>query len=400
MGTTTVVGLPEQTLSVADLDETAGPAYRRIALNGRAIPEAIDGQKAESESEKEQSYVDALTLRLQHSVTDIYIPIENSELSLSVRRNLDSEVWNDRSGLRPNERYDRPFGAEWSSNLTPNIHFAYQQPNATGPKVEADYAYVTDEQGYQMRFIILGGLNSTLGAGRRFVPFPSSKMEEATYLAALTDNGGGSFTLTKERGTVLQFHLVDSLSKTIPMDRVDVPAGNVLHQFAAIDRVTDRLGYSLTYQVTDHLTPTRIDANSGDASKGQSITLTTDGEGHVLTAKDNNGNLVNYGYIAARVLDGNEGQVLNTVTHPPDNQGNSPVEQYGYGGIKEDDSRTTTSTPTDWYHKMFSIGSGGWSVFSPVISELRRATNPPSASNARSSSSTVWWSISRISSGV
>lgn len=165
MGTTTVAGLPEQTLSVADLDETAGPAYRRIALNGRAIPEAIDGQKAESESEKEQSYVDALTLRLQHSVTDIYIPIENSELSLSVRRNLDSEVWNDRSGLRPNERYDRPFGAEWSSNLTPNIHFAYQQPNATGPKVEADYAYVTDEQGYQCASSSLVAQTAHLGRG-------------------------------------------------------------------------------------------------------------------------------------------------------------------------------------------------------------------------------------------
>ncbi len=189
-------------LRISELDDMAGPSCRRVALNGRAIPEPIAGQKVESETEGEETYIDALSLRPRHAVSDLYVPIPNSELSLSVRRVWDSEAWNERSGLRSAERLDRPFGAGWASNLTPHIRLAYQRPIEQGALVSADYAYVTDEEGSSFRFVILHQ-NDAQGnpmPGDSYIALPSSTIDQAAYLATLVSDGNGGYTFTKERG--------------------------------------------------------------------------------------------------------------------------------------------------------------------------------------------------------
>src|SRR6202012_5450357 len=94
-----------QDLSIP-LDEASGSRYRKIALNGRPMSDEKPQQSAESDQEKEETYIDALTLGLRHSTTDAYLPVSGSDFSVSARRDFRSEVWNLRNGLRAHEELD------------------------------------------------------------------------------------------------------------------------------------------------------------------------------------------------------------------------------------------------------------------------------------------------------
>src|SRR5271155_408167 len=94
---------PPQNLNIP-IDEACGPRYRKIALNGLPLTDEKPQQSAESDQEKEETYIDALTLGLRHSTTDAYLPVSGSDFSLSARRDFRSEVFSFRNGLRPHER--------------------------------------------------------------------------------------------------------------------------------------------------------------------------------------------------------------------------------------------------------------------------------------------------------
>src|SRR6202012_782211 len=111
---------PPPDLSVP-VDEASGSRYRKIGLNGLPMPDEKPQQSGETDQEKEETYVDALTDGLRHSTTDVYMPVSGSDMAVSARRDFRSQTWNDRGGLRPHEQPDLPFGPCWSSNLAPNI---------------------------------------------------------------------------------------------------------------------------------------------------------------------------------------------------------------------------------------------------------------------------------------
>ncbi len=135
------------------LDEASGSRYRKIALNGLPMGDEKPQESAENDQEKEETYVDALTLGLRHSTTDIYMPVSGSDFSVSARRDFRSQVWNNRSGLTPHEQPDLPFGMCWSSNLAPNIKLI--QTNDPSNTTEPDQAIVTDETGAVHTFLSL-----------------------------------------------------------------------------------------------------------------------------------------------------------------------------------------------------------------------------------------------------
>jgi RHS repeat-associated protein len=227
-------------------DEASGALYRKIALNGRPLPDSKPQQAEESDQQAEETFIDALTLGLRHSTTDIYIPVAGSEMSLAVRRNTQSQIWNLRGGLRPHERPDLPFGVAWNSNLGANIRFEAQTD-------ELAYAYVTDENGATYRFASLGSHN--------YFPFPTAAHEQAAYLTQLTFNGStGKYTFSRKFGSSLVYEMTTIPHPPIPVDREAGSSKVIETSYARLISVTDRLGQVVNYSfpATNTLIPSTI----------------------------------------------------------------------------------------------------------------------------------------------
>lgn len=226
-------------------DESTGPKYRKIALDGRPLADEKPQATSETDEEDEETYVDALTRELRHSTTDIYVPVPGSDLALSVKRNIVSEIWNPTSGLCPHEDPTLAFGPVWRTNLAANVHIIEQVDRDTDPsnlsggltglgggitaklqrlarrtkgitQTDPNYAFVTDEDGASHRFMI--GYRWPDGGGlpsRYYVPAPTSKLENGGHEVSLT-GGGTSLVLKKRHGNTLVFeHCVG-----FPIDRV------------------------------------------------------------------------------------------------------------------------------------------------------------------------------------
>jgi len=232
--------VPPQNLSVP-VDDASGALYRKIALNGRPLPDSKPQTAEESDQQPEETFVDAMTLGLRHSTTDAYIPVPGSELSLSARRNVQSEVWRSRSGLRPHERPDMPFGVAWNSNLCSTIKI--EQPSN-----DLVTATVTDENGASYRFADTGHID-TSGIETWF-PFPTAKHEQQTYLTSLSFNTTtNEFTFKRKFGSTLTYQLVTAsgMTQVISTDRSQARTDTVTLKYARLSSVTDRLGQTVNY---------------------------------------------------------------------------------------------------------------------------------------------------------
>src|SRR5690606_21435231 len=125
----------------------------KIALNGAPMPDSKPQLEQETDLAKEETYIDALTAALRHDVSDIYIPLEGTDLVLQVRRNYSPATWGMYSGFLPEERPASAFGPGWTTNLATTIEFTRR---AAGPNAqEPDMAVATDESGQQYNFAML-----------------------------------------------------------------------------------------------------------------------------------------------------------------------------------------------------------------------------------------------------
>lgn len=226
-------------------NESSGPKYRKIALDGTPLADEKPQSAAETDEADEETYVDALTRELRHSTTDIYVPVPGSDLALTVRRNIVSEIWNPTSGLRPKEDPTLAFGPVWRTNLAAHVNIIEQvdknglTPEANVPEDgsglpaasilvaqlansqrgggamtqrDPNYAFVTDEDGASHRFMIGYGGSS----GRYFVPSPTDKNEMAAHQVSLDIDGEDGLVFKKLHGNTLRYQ------KCIyfPLDRV------------------------------------------------------------------------------------------------------------------------------------------------------------------------------------
>ena len=244
---------------IISVDDASGPRYRKIALNGRPMPDEQPHHKEETDREKEETFVDALTLGLRHSTTDIHIPLVGGELALEARRDVHSEVWSLRSGLRPDERPDLPFGTCWSSNLTPNLHIVYQfETDNPCPQYDPVYAYATDENGSTHRFV---RLDST--TGRHYFPMPNARTEQETFLMTLQVDSQGRFVLTKKHGTTLIYEALPHIEIPLAMDRFQ-GSGTELHTYYRLISIQDRFGTTIEYHYPTNLTEEQRTLNPGE----------------------------------------------------------------------------------------------------------------------------------------
>lgn len=290
-------------------DDMAGPRYRKLSLLGRPMPDEKPQATAETDEAKEQTYIDAFSLGLNHSTTDIYQPIPGSDLALTVKRNAVSEIWSEGSGLRPHERADLAFGAGWRSNLGAHVKFV------VAPK-QVPYAYVTDADGATHQF-------AYAGAGRGFVPLPSASHEAKQVLYEFEMTGGDfpsigafddtvnvytppTFQLRKKFGKTLEFEGT-SLQLTYSSDRLNGSTSQVAVTYARLKEERDRLGYKIVreYPPGDRsLLPVKLQAYNAQnvPLAGQQI-FVRQVNGRVTDVWDALGNQTSYAYVGSKLAE-------------------------------------------------------------------------------------------------
>lgn len=283
-------------------DDASGALYRKVALNGRPLPDARPQQAEEGDQQPEETFVDAMTLGLRHSTTDAYMPVPGSELSLAARRNAESEVWNYQSGLRPWERVDLPFGVGWNTNLSANVKLV-SQPN------DLTYATVTDENGATYRF---AAWNDS-GWQMHFFPFPTSRHEQQTYLSSLISNSDGTYTFKRKFGSTLIYAPVQNLTASIPLDRITGGDGNTMTiEYARLASVMDRLGQVVNYNYASNNTlvpETIIAVGRPDLS----LYIEQNQAGQITDIWDAKWNHTTYTYQSYSCVDGKSLSVLSAV---------------------------------------------------------------------------------------
>ena len=161
-----------------NVTEFSSQKYRKVAFNGRPLADEKPQLDPESDSIKVESYIDAFTQSLRYDVLDAYIPLQNTDLSLSVRRNYKSASWRIVSGLRPSENPAEPFGENWSTNL---CSYAKMEIVSAGNKTSPDTITVYDENGIPFVFGIVYSGNSISKA----YPMPSNKADVQAFLNTL-----------------------------------------------------------------------------------------------------------------------------------------------------------------------------------------------------------------------
>lgn len=292
----------DQSSTVISTDESAGPKYRKIALNGFPMPDEKPQATEETDQEKEQSYVDSLTLGLRHSTTDAYLPVSGSDFAIQARRDFRSEAWSDAGGLRPHEKITQPFGPCWSSSLCSTIQFNKStDPDNTLPIT----AMVIDESGGVHTFFMY---HDPVTGKPGFFPMPSARNEQQSpNLETLTIDDSGTiqrYIFKRKYGTTLTFELT-SLSQSLSESRLDGSDYLSIYTYAHLTSAVDRVGNVLVYSYTtpDDLIPYLISCPSQPQVKlsieqGVVSGTSTPSQSRITAIWDANGNKTTYHYKA------------------------------------------------------------------------------------------------------
>jgi RHS repeat-associated protein len=269
--------------------EASGPSYRRVNLSGRPLPDNEPGDKSENEAPLFGTFVDALTLQVQHRVEDVSIPIAGSPLSLSANRRMDPTIWSTAKGLTPEQEVYRPFGPCWSSGLGMHLKIVSQTGQDT-------FAYVTDYAGGMHRFVWSSDTNpggsspgggNTLGNGV-WVPLPSGKHEGVADGFSLSDS-----LFKAKNGTEICFEAIPQLTNVVTGP---ASAGSVeYHSYCRPVWVKDAVGNKLVCEYVDgfRAMPKRILL---EGKPQLSLSILYDNQNRVRKVWDPKGNVTEYTY--------------------------------------------------------------------------------------------------------
>ncbi len=360
--------------------------YRKVALDGRPLPDSKPQQAPESDSVGEQTYIDAFDCSMHHSTTDIHIPLPGSDLVLEVRRSTQADIWFNHYGLFPSEMPDRPFGAGWSSNLCANIHFVRhvaQVGNLDPFAYRADYVYVTDLDGEVFRFLILKDQQGT----DQYFPVPAGRNEQESYLSTLTASSGQTFVFTRKFGTTLTFQLIPGI-QGIRADRVlGQGTFDEEHTYGRLLFAYDRTGTVLTFNGNSNsLIPDSITA------RGMTISIQKNG-GLITSVTDPAGRTYNYDYeivSAPNVNDlgdmdpnGSQPPLFSTALHPAQLQ--PPYQTlYSFAKLATVTAPATaagTAQVTYTYHtptrgRLFLLSPNNWLFSASFQCHVKSITDP------------------------
>jgi RHS repeat-associated protein len=225
--------------------DAVGPKHRKIALNGRPMPDEKPQQEEESDLPAEETYIDAFNLGLHHDTTFAYTPLGASDLVLQASASTEETGFSDRSGLRPHERFDLPFGIGWTSSLCSYVEVI---ETIGGEATDPVTVNVVDEAGRPQRFGTVDFHN--------FFPWPSTRVDKKSYLNTLSRNGL-NFTLQKKFGNTLTY----AKAKTWFMystDRLEGSTQVKRHTYWRLTEARDRYGVRLHYKYDEPGVPNEV----------------------------------------------------------------------------------------------------------------------------------------------
>lgn len=279
----------------------AGPRYRKVGLNGVPMPDAKPQVQNENGELNEETYIDSFLAQLRHSVSDVYVTEDSSLLPLQVRRDVASDSWSDRSGLRPWERPFQPFGPGWGTNVC-----SYVQFNITkGGDVSAN---VVDETGSHQNYDYLEapGLNGLKKWFHSRQEYYDVKGSQSYFQAGVVPAIPELITfhtvkLTKKFGTQCFYEVIpgNTLKQKFSDDRVYGSGGVQYQRYARLTRVKDRWGNELHYEYPDmaSLVPCLI---KDPQRPGHQISIRQE-NGRIVEVRAPNGDSTSYNYASLSV---------------------------------------------------------------------------------------------------
>ncbi|GEP43096.1 hypothetical protein BGE01nite_23870 [Brevifollis gellanilyticus] len=288
-------------------NDGAGSRYRKVGLNGVPMADSKPQVQDESGQRGEETYIDAYTTQLRHSVSDVFVEAEGSLLPLQVRRDLAPSCYNVRSGLRPSERPDLPFGPGWSSNVCSYITFEGTKATVVdeagqsqvfqhvqGPFWYHNFAESDDAKSSQN--VLVGDVVTAPVVELPDQPGNPGSAMRYGHASLQTMSSRGQLTLHKKFGTVCTYEelLPTELSQFYSNDRVVGSESKTRLQYARLIKVRDRLGNELHYHYPSY--STLIPSSIEDLKRpGYKITITQEG-GKVVAVKGPGGDVTNYTY--------------------------------------------------------------------------------------------------------
>ena len=267
---------------------------RKISLSGMPMPDVAQHQEGESDYQPEDTYIDALSLDIQHNVTDIFVPVGSDHFSLEVRRNLGQEVWNVNSVYFEN-RPDLPFGPCWSSAICASL----QVSTTDGSSYKTYAAQDHNGQTYSMKGIKWNDMTNDVDmlwvepkSTQSALSMNGVDLSVGSLIGTNTNTTATAVILSLPNGTKCYY----SVEPTITVTNSYVEGDGTSYQtYYRMESVVDRAGNSLTYNYSTNnsLIPTNI-----VASTGQEIQIhTIDNNGRQIDwIRDPEGNCINYSY--------------------------------------------------------------------------------------------------------
>jgi RHS repeat-associated protein len=241
---------PRATL-IASAADSAGPKFRRVGMDGKPMRDSFPDPQDEYKQPQTATYVDAYNATLHHSMTDASArPSPGTHLALAVRRDYAEETWTNQSGLRFNERPDRPFGAGFVSNICAGVTVErldrpYKSPDPeVFLSVSRFTATVVDEQGAVQRFKWNKMYQTWIHSKEERLDVITSRNK----LTCLWDEFGNphSFVLEKFNGGRCVYENT-SLVQSFPSNRLQHKESLVTMRYARMVEAKDRRGQKFTY---------------------------------------------------------------------------------------------------------------------------------------------------------
>lgn len=379
-------GDPKNSLSIS-VEHAAGAQYRKIALNGRPMPDSKPQAEEETDEAPEETYIDAFDLNLRHTTSDIYVPLGGGDMSLAVKRDLKAEIFNTKGGFTPMdnfERYRNPFGVCWSTSVAPVIVFRERSDTAQPPYVAfSDYPSVTvsDENGASFKFgRYLRGASHEGTQSIAYTPFPHGKQDAKYYMNELTVIGGSPriFKLEKKFGTTVYYEELPSTAINVPANRWDLDSAKWYRMwYARATKVVDRMGREIHYDYTGNndefpIIPTKIETISSQGLQTIQIERLHNEAPYLITAVyDPNGEPTRYEYTKTPF-----GMKVGSVEYTQIDWGNGPIDihawkltkvirpdlsevKYGYNNLPEpeEEQRPPESPGSPVTHYQFNLES-------------------------------------------